>query len=134
MYICTSDLRDKKQCCQLIDRNVRLLFRHWTSSVSVSVLCFQLAAGQGPLTIALQQLQNTITSGTTNLQTRATVATQQVQDAGYTALLSITLQTLAALKNNQEYASSTNDISQQAQACLTQETQNLTAVGNASRK
>jgi len=86
------------------------------------------------LTIALQQLQNTITSGTTNLQTRATVATQQVQDAGYTALLSITLQTLAALKNNQEYASSTNDISQQAQACLTQETQNLTAVGNASRK
>jgi hypothetical protein len=82
----------------------------------------------------VQPLQTAINTGTTTLQTPATAAIRQIQTAGDAALLNITWQTQAALKSTQEYASSVNDISQQAQDCLTQETQNLTAVGDASRK
>jgi hypothetical protein len=133
VYICTSDLPDKKQCCQLIDGNVRLLFRHWTSSVAVSVLCFQLAAGQNTLTAALQLFQNTINSNTASLQTLATAGIQELQAAADDTMKNIITQIQAAMNSSQQYASLLN-ISSQAQNCLIRKERQLAAIANASRK
>jgi hypothetical protein len=135
VYIFTSYLPEKKQVCQQIDRNVRFSFRHWTASVAVSFLCFQLAAGQNTaLIIALQPLLNAINSDLNVLQPQATTATQQIHAIGSAGSLNITQQIQAASNSVQQFAASINATSQQAQDCLNNQTQTLTAINNTARK
>jgi hypothetical protein len=106
----------------------------WTTSVAVSFLCFQLAAGQSLLTTAVQTLNNTINSSTTAVQTQAAAATQQLQAAANATIQNITSQVQAALNCSQGIAASIIASSEQAVACLNQKLTSLTAIANASRK
>jgi len=134
VHIFTLDLPDKKRCCRLINRKFRLLFRHWNSSVAVSALCFQLAAGELNNSELLQALEDQITCNLTSLKTEATAAFQQLQVAANSTIKNITLQ-LQASKNYSEQIFNTLNIGyQQVQACLIQKVQGLDEIANASGK
>ena len=134
MHIFTSDLPDKKRCCRLINMNFRLLFRHWTTSVALSALWFQLAAGQVSISVNLQPLVNQITSNLTSLQAQATAATQQLQVAANATIQNITSQIQASLDCALQYVSILSAAYPQVQACLNLKIQGLAAIANATRK
>jgi hypothetical protein len=135
VYIFTSDLPVKKLVCQKIDRNVRFSFRHWTTSAAVSFLCFQLAAGQFTvINVALEPLTVAISTNLSALQTEANAALQQVQATENAALQDITSEIQAANNTVQQYAADIGATSQQAQECLSNETQTLTTIANNARK
>ena len=140
--------RVKSRVAKISTGTFDFFFQHWPTSIAVSFLYFQLAAGQNPLAIVApapfpdpgpapapwDPLGIFFQPFAKAILTQATAGIQQLQAAANATKQTITSQVQASLNSSEQYASALNVSYQRAQACFVQKETQLAAIANASRK
>ena len=105
-------------------------FWNITLQIQAAKISSQQYANSLNITLQIQAARNSTQQYANSLNITLQIQAAKISSQQYANSLNITLQIQAARNSTQQYANSLNVTSKQAQACLNQRAQNLTAVGN----